>query len=218
VTAADRSRLPGEVWRAGDPLRDAEERWPAEESHRSYDDGFVSVRVDTVCPPEGDSFVRSVVEHRGAVGVVALDDAGRVLLLRQYRHAAGRRLLQLPAGMCDVPDEAAAVTAARELREEAHLVAADWRILLDVVPTPGSSSERWGLFLARDLQPVAEADRYRAEHEEADMTAVWVPLDEAVNAVLDRRLTDGMAGIALLAAHRHRSLNGWDTLPAAEPH
>ena len=106
MSGGDLPELPGEVWRAGDPLRDVDEGWPTEESGRSYDDGFIRVRVDTVRPPQGGSFVRSIVEHRGAVGVLALDDVGRVLLLRQYRHAAGGRLLLLPAVLCDVDDAA----------------------------------------------------------------------------------------------------------------
>lgn len=199
MTPVTHPRLPGELWHLGDALADIEERWPVDAQRRPYDDGFVSVRVETVHAPDGDAFDRTVVEHRGAVGILALDDADRVLLLRQYRHAAGRRLLELPAGICDIDGELPALTAARELHEEAHLRAADWRHLLDVVPTPGSSDERWQVFLARDLQPVPEDARHAAVHEEADMTAIWAPLDAAVAAVLDRRLTDAMTGIAVLA-------------------
>jgi len=215
VTTQDHPDLPGEVWRVGDPLGDAEERWPTEESRRSYDDGFVRVRVDTVRPPQGDSFVRSIVEHRGAVGVLALDTDGRVLLLRQYRHAVGRRLLELPAGICDIDGEDPAATAARELFEEAALVATDWRRLVDVAATPGASTEVWQVYVARGLSAVELDRRHTREHEEADMTAVWVPLEEAVEAVLGRRLTDAMSGIALLAAHHHLIRNGLDALPVA---
>ena len=208
-------RLPGELWRRGDELADRDERWPVERSERRYDDGFVSVRVDTVLGPQGATFDRSVVEHRGAVGVLAVDKHDRVLLLLQYRHAAGRRLLELPAGIRDVDGEVPAATAARELREEACLVAADWRLLLEVAPTPGSSTEHWQVFLARGLQAVPEDERYVPEHEEADMTAVWVAMDAAVEAVLDGRITDGMAGLAVLAAATMRDRAGLDALPPA---
>jgi len=192
--------LPGELWQPGDTLTDTDERWPTRSSEVAYDDGFVSVRVDTVVPPDGEPFERSVVVHRDAAGVLALDSEGRVLLLRQYRHAAGRRLLELPAGICDVDDEPAQATAARELAEEAAVRAADWQLLLRVHPTPGSSTERWQIYLAYDLEPVPTDEQHQREHEEADMTAVWVPLDEVVTAVLDGRVSDGMAGIAVLAA------------------
>lgn len=223
MTPTPHPRLPGELWQPGDRLADTEERWPTEGTRRPYDDGFVAVRVETVHAPDGDTFDRSVVEHRGAVGILALDDTDRVLLLRQYRHAAGRRLLELPAGVCDVDDEQPAETAARELLEEASLLAADWRHLLDVVPTPGSSNEHWQVFLARDLQPVPDGDRHAAVHEEADMTAVWVPLEAAVAATLDRRLTDAMTAVAVLACSLLQTGAGLDSLagvgsddPAAE--
>lgn len=206
-------RLPGDLWRPGDELHDTAERWSVERSESRYDDGFVTVRTDTVQAPDGATFARSIVEHPGAVGVLAMDEDGRVLLLRQYRHAAGARLLELPAGICDVADELPEQTAARELHEEASLTSADWRLLVDVAPTPGSSTERWRIFFARDLEAVADADRHQPVHEEADMTAVWVPLDEVVMATLDGRLTDGMAGLAALAAQQVRNGIGLDSLP-----
>lgn len=208
MSTATHPRLPGELWCTGDTLTDTGEKWPTERSERRYDDGFLTVRVDAVRAPDGETFNRSVVEHRGAVGVLVLDELDNVLLLRQYRHAAGARLLELPAGVCDVTDEQPERTAARELHEEASLRAADWRLLLTVVPTPGSSTERWWIYLARDLQPVADDERHEPEHEEADMTAVWVPFDEAVAGVLDLRLSDAMLGIAVLAVAALR--NGVD--------
>lgn len=212
MTPTAHPRLPGDVWRVGEALADTDEKWPVTSSHGVYDDGFVRVRVDAVQSPDGEAFDRSVVEHRGAVGILALDDSNRVLLLRQYRHATGRRLLELPAGICDVDGESPTATASRELHEEASLRAADWRHLLDVVPTPGSSSERWLVYLARDLTPVPDGDRHTAVHEEADMTAVWVPLDAAVAAVLNRRLTDAMTGIAVLACSMLQSAAGLGSL------
>jgi len=205
VSSGSHPRLPGDLWQPGDQLRDTDERWSVVRSQRRYDDGFVSVRADTVRAPTGETFQRSIVEHPGAVGILALDEREQVLLLRQYRHAAGARLLELPAGICDVADEPPERTAVRELHEEASLRARDWRLLLDIAPTPGSSTERWRIYLARDVEAVAVADRHQPEHEEADMTAVWVPLDEVVSAVLQRRLTDGMVGLAALAYSAQRA-------------
>lgn len=208
------SLLPGEQWQPGDPLDDLDEVWPVQRSEQAYDDGFVAVRVDRVRSPTGEAFERSVVEHRGAVGVLAVDADDRVLSLRQYRHAVGRRLLELPAGICDVRNEPPALTAMRELAEEAGLAAADWRLLLEVTPTPGSSTEQWRIFLARDLRAVARPDGYRAEHEEADMTAVWVPVGDLADAVLHGRITDGMLALAVLALTELRRRGAVADLPA----
>lgn len=193
------SDLPGSVWRPGEALSDAPERWEVAESRPKYDGGFVSVRADTVIGPDGERFERAVVEHKDAVGVLALDDEDRVLLLSQYRHAVAHRLLELPAGLCDVEGEPPVETAARELAEEASVAAASWSLLLEMFPSPGFCDERWEVYLARDLS-VADASGFVREHEEADMRAIWVPLDEAVRAVFDRRITDALAVGAILAA------------------
>ncbi|CAN5880977.1 ADP-ribose diphosphatase [soil metagenome] len=194
--------LPGEVWRPPMVLSDEAQQWPVRSTRRPYDGAFVQVREDEVCDPTGDMVTRSVVEHPGAVGIVALDDDHRVLLLRQYRHAVGRRLLELPAGILDVDGESSADAAARELAEETGVTARQWSPLLELWPSPGVSSEHWQVFAARGLRPLsaqARAELPAAQHEEADLTLVWVPLDEAVRAVLQGRLCDSMAAAGLLA-------------------
>ncbi len=152
--------------------------------------------------PDGDVFARVVVEHQGAVGVVALDEDDRVLLLRQYRHAAGMRLLELPAGILDVEGEPPATAAARELGEEAGVRAASWSPLLEMWSSPGMTDEYWHVFVARDLSALPVDEIPEPVHEEADLEVVWAPLDEAVRAVLDRRMTSplGVAGVLALAA------------------
>ena len=192
------SELPGSRWEPGEPLSDAPERWAVAQSRNEYDGGFIAVRTDTVIGPDGTQFDRTVVEHKDAVGVLALDDENRVLLLSQYRHAVGHRLLELPAGLCDVDDEPPLQTAARELVEEASVAAASWSLLLEMFPSPGFCDERWWVYLARDLSP-ADATDFVREHEEADMQAIWVPLGEAVRAVHERRITDALAVAAILA-------------------
>jgi ADP-ribose pyrophosphatase len=194
------SGLPGQLWRPGEPLSDSPERWEVAESRPEYDGGFISVRADTVVGPHGERFDRTVVEHKDAVGVLAIDDDDRVLLLAQYRHAVGHRLLELPAGLCDVDDEPPVDTAARELAEEASIAAGSWELVLEMFPSPGFCDERWWVYLARDLS-VADASDFVREHEEADMQAIWVPLEEAVRAVLERRITDALAVGAILAVH-----------------
>jgi 8-oxo-dGDP phosphatase len=193
-------RLPGELWQPGDPLQDASEHWDVRASKRPYDSDFLSLRVDTLRGRDDDEFDRTVVEHQGAVGVLAIDEDDRVLLLRQYRHAVGQRLLQIPAGLRDVPGEPPEETAGRELAEEGQVRAERWRELMTLLPSPGMTDERWIVYFARELSPAPHPESYVAEHEEAEMGVVWVPLDEAVRAVFDGRLTDAMAAASVLAA------------------
>jgi ADP-ribose pyrophosphatase len=200
--------LSGEQWSPGEPLSDTREHWPVASTVRPYE-GFIGVREDAVAGPDGTSFNRVVVESPGAVGVLVVDDAEasdpRVLLLRQYRHAAGSRLLEIPAGLLDVAGEPPLEAAVRELAEEVSLQADSWTLLMRTWASPGHSDEYWHVYLATGVSPIADADTFVREHEEADMTAVWVPLSAALDAVLDGRLCDSMAASALLALHARRT-------------
>ncbi|HYQ73943.1 NUDIX hydrolase [Cellulomonas sp.] len=160
----------------------------------------------------GDSqVVREFVDHPGAVAVIALDEDDRVLLLQQYRHPVRAELWEPPAGLRDVDGEPPHVTAARELGEEADLRAGSWSLLAEFANSPGGSNEHILVYLARDLSEVPEADRYTREDEEAGMVPVWVPLDEAVEAVLAGRLRSPSAAVGILAAAASRD-RGWRTL------
>ncbi|GIG20925.1 NTP pyrophosphohydrolase [Cellulomonas chitinilytica] len=165
----------------------------------------------------GDSqVVREYVDHPGAVAVVALDEADRVLLVSQYRHPVRHELWELPAGLLDVEGEELVVAAARELAEEADLVAGSWWTLVDFFTSPGGSDERIVVFLARDLSAVPDADRYTRVDEEADMALAWLPLDEAVDAVLAGRLHSPTAITGVLAAAAARARQ-WSTLEEVVP-
>ncbi len=192
-------RLPGRLWQSGTELADTAERWEVVGSRSRFDGGFLGVREDTVRSPAGDDFDRLVVQHQGAVGVLALDEEDRVLLLRQYRHAAGRRLLELPAGILDVEGESAVEAVARELIEETDVVAAGFEPLIEVWSSPGMTDEHWQVFVGRDLRPARRSRSAERQHEEAHLEVVWVPLEAAVAAVLDGRIGDSMAVIGLLA-------------------
>ncbi|MEN0130027.1 MAG: NUDIX hydrolase [Brevundimonas sp.] len=157
--------------------------------------------------------VREWVRHPGAVAVIALDDDDRVLLLSQYRHPVLSELWEPPAGLLDVVGEPHVVAAARELAEEADLVAESWWRLVDVYTTPGGSSERIVVFLARGLTPVPEDERYERTEEEASMVPTWIPLDEAVDAVLAGRLHSPTTVTGVLAAAAARA-RGWSSLEA----
>ncbi|MBB6121361.1 NUDIX domain-containing protein [Nocardiopsis algeriensis] len=186
-------------------IADAPESWPVERSEERYSSAKVGVgmRTDWV-ETDGDGTVaaRDYMVHPGAAAVLALDDRGRVLLQRQYRHAVRHALWELPAGILDVEGEGPLATARRELVEEAGMRAEVWHELADFFPSPGFSDERIHVFLARELSyvPAEEIDFVR-EHEEAHLIAEWVPLEEAVRLVGAGRLHNGATVIGVLAAH-----------------
>lgn len=148
--------------------------------------------------PGGKVAAREVVEHYGAVAVLALDDSGRIPMVYQYRHPIGRRLWELPAGLLDVDGEAPHLTAARELEEEAGLQAETWQVLVDLDSTPGFSDESVRLYLATGLTQVR---RPEAHDEEADMTLKWIPIAEALRQVFSGEIVDSLAIAGVLAAH-----------------
>lgn len=159
----------------------------------------VALRVDDVAMPGGSIARREVVEHLGAVAVVAVDDDGAVTLIHQYRHPLGHRLWELPAGLLDVDGEAPVDTARRELAEEAGLAARRWDVLVDMAASPGFTDEVVRVFLAREL---SEADRQpSADDEEADLVVRKVPLPEAVRMALAGELINASTVAGVLAAH-----------------
>jgi 8-oxo-dGTP pyrophosphatase MutT (NUDIX family) len=186
-------------------IRDAAERWPVVSSEVLADGGLVRLRTDMVRMPDGEVVGRDVLEHPGAVAIVALDPEERVLLIRQYRHPVGRLLWEIPAGLRDVAGEPLRVTAERELLEEAGYRAATWQVLADSFSSPGISSERLRIFLARGLAEVPQDERsYVPEHEEAHLTLAWVSLDEVVARFLAGELHNGVTAIGILSAYAAR--------------
>ena len=183
-------------------LRDLAERWPVTRAADLAGGRFLHLRQDTVVMPDGGHAVRELVEHPGAVAIAALDEAGRVLMIRQYRHAAGALLWELPAGLRDVSGEPLLQTAQRELLEETGHRAAGWHVLTDILASPGSSTERVRIFLARGVTevPAAEQDYVRTD-EEASLQVAWVPLDAAVSGFLAGDLHNGVTGVGILSAY-----------------
>lgn len=158
---------------------------------------ILAVRKDTLIMPGGQKATREIVEHFGAVAIVAFDGEN-IALVRQYRHCVQDRLWELPAGLLDIADEDALVGARRELIEEAGLEAGDWSVLTDLITSPGFCDEAVRVFLARDLgkveQPVAEGD------EEADMTMQWFPLEQARDMIFAGEVANSIAIAGILAA------------------
>lgn len=174
---------------------------------------IIAVRRDQVVMPGGNEAAREIVEHFGAVAIVALDDDGRVALVEQYRHSVGERLIELPAGLLDMHAEDELACAKRELQEEAGLAADSWGVLVDLVTSPGFAEEAVRVFVARDLH---EVERPEAENEEADMGFLWVDLEEAADKVLAGEIVNSIAVAGILAAARLVA-SGKEPLPIDEP-
>lgn len=185
------------------PLRDEPHEDPVlhrEVSHHGMVWDVVRERFDH----GGEELTREFVEHTGAVAVVCLDEQGRVLLIRQYRHPVRMREWELPAGLLDVPGEDPLVAARRELAEEADVRAGEWSRLATHRSSPGFTDEVLTTFLATGLSEVPEGERYERTGEERDMEVRWVPLQEAVDAVLDGRIGNATTIIGLLVASATR--------------
>ncbi len=200
----------------GDPatLRDEVDERTTVESELIHAGMVWDLRRDTVDLGDGQTVRREFVQHPGAVGVLALDDHDRVLFIRQYRHPVGMSLWEPVAGLLDVADESPQVGAARELVEEAGLVAARWDVLVDLENSPGGSSETIRCYLARELAP-APGGRPPGDGEERDLPIAWVPLEQAALGVLAGHLTAPLTVAATLAALASRSA-GWSTLRPAD--
>jgi ADP-ribose pyrophosphatase len=182
-------------------LRDEQVELEVTRSDVVYAGRVWDVRSDTFVY-NGEATVRDYVDHTGAVAIAAIDDDGRILLLQQYRHPLRLRDWEVPAGLLDIDGEPPADTARRELAEEADLTAARWSELVSINTSPGGSDEVVHIFLAEGLSPAPET--YAREAEEADIRLEWVPLEDAVTAVLEGRMQNAILAVAVLAAAERR--------------
>jgi 8-oxo-dGTP pyrophosphatase MutT (NUDIX family) len=153
----------------------AEHVFDTTSSETLHTGNIFALRRDHVLMPGGTIAVREIVEHYGAVAIVAMDGDGNIPMVYQYRHAFGRRLWELPAGLIDVAGEPPNLAAVRELGEEVGLQASTWQVLVDLDSAPGFSDESVRVYLATGLSEVA---RPEAHHEEADMKMRWFPIEE----------------------------------------
>lgn len=181
----------------GSELRDEPLDAPVTASDLVYQGRVWDVRADTV-DYGGGSIVRQYVDHPGAAAVVALDADHRVLLIQQYRHPIRHRDWEIPAGLLDIAGESPLETAKRELAEEVDLAAGSWQELVSIFTTPGGNDEIVHLFLARELR--ATEHPHPREDEEADIRLEWVSLEDAVTAVLEGRMRNGILSVGVLAA------------------
>ena len=183
---------------------DQAESWPVLDSRDLHRDQWVmALRADLVSRPDApdeEPFSRLVLEHPGAAVVLAVDDAQRVLCLSQYRHAAQRRFIEVPAGLLDgAADEPPLEVAKRELQEEAGFAAATWEPLTSAYSTPGISEELIHYFFATDLTEVGRGD-FTLRHEEAAMETLWVPFEDLYAAALGGLVADAPVVLAVLMA------------------
>jgi 8-oxo-dGDP phosphatase len=183
---------------------------------------ILALRSDEVEMPGGGHATREVVEHHGAVAIVALDDEDQVTLIHQYRHPLGKRIWELPAGLIDHLGEDPLETAKRELVEEVGLAAENWSVLVDVAASPGFTDEVVRVYLATGLSVV---DREVLGDEEADLVARKFPLAEAADMALAGKLLNGATVGGILAAQVVRSTGAeprpadapWEDLPTRFP-
>src|SRR4051794_39150168 len=183
------------------PVADRPESWPVHDVEQIWKGAApFSVRRDTISAPDRPDvrFGRLVLEPPGAAMILAVDDADRALIVHQYRHPATMRFAELPAGLLDHEGEDPLEAARRELREEGMVVAERWTYLFTTYSSPGLSSEKLSFYLARGLSPATDRGGFEPEHEEADMTVAWVPVDDLLQGVRDGRITDGPTAQAVL--------------------
>jgi 8-oxo-dGDP phosphatase len=198
-------------------LQDTPQEWQVTSTATPFTGKKTSVRSDVVVMPDGTTATRDYQVHPGSVAVLALDDAGRVLVLKQYRHPVRQKLWEIPAGLLDVPGENPLHAAQRELYEEAHVKAEDWRVLTDVYTTPGGCDEAVRVFLARNLSE-ADGERFEVSEEEADMEFARVPVAELVRGVLAGDLHNNCLVVGVLALQAALAGDGIDALrPAQAP-
>ncbi|MEU0209193.1 NUDIX hydrolase [Streptomyces canus] len=196
-------------------IKDAPEEWEIRATETPFVGNKTSVRTDEVVMPDGSVVRRDYQVHPGSVAVLALDDEDRVLLIRQYRHPVRQKLWEIPAGLLDVPGENPLHAAQRELYEEAHVKAEDWRVLTDVYTSPGGCDEAIRIFLARGLSE-AEEERFAVEDEEIDLEYARVPVSELVRGVLAGELHNNCLVVGVLSLVAARASGGVDGLRAAE--
>ncbi len=167
-------------------------------SHLIHTGRYLSVRVDTVLDADGGEHSRDVVDHPGAVAILALD-AGEVLMVHQYRTPAGRVLLEIPAGTLERDATGATEeplgAARRELGEETGVVAGDWRHLVSFFTAPGFATEHMHLYLATGISPL---DGYAGPEEDERLRVERMAWRDAVDLALAGGIADAKTLVALL--------------------
>ncbi len=166
-----------------------------------YRGSIIKLRLDQVRLPNQHVVAREIIEHRGAVAIVALDEEPRVLMVRQYRAGAARETLEIPAGTLEEGEDPA-LCATRELKEETGYSAAQWEPLGFFFSSPGFCTEKMYLFLARGLTAGAATPE-----DDESITVEWLPLAQAADAIERGEIVDAKSMIGLLRVGRKLQIN-----------
>jgi len=161
---------------------------------RVYEGNIINLRVDTITLPGGRTAKREVVEHSGAVAVVPVNEKGEILLVRQYRHATGKSLLEIPAGKLE-PGESMTDCAGRELLEETGYEATKLKKMVSFFSTPGFTNEMLHLFLATGL-----AYKGQKLDDEEDIDVLTMPFGRAIELIWKGEICDAKSIAGILAA------------------
>lgn len=184
------------------PIEDTNRTVLVQETATVFTGAIWNIQRDTFIMEDGDeALTREYIQHPGAVAIVAIDAQHRVAMIRQYRHPVGQDCWEIPAGLVDGAGETLLSAAQRELAEETDLTANEWALLIDHYPSAGSSAEAIRIYLAQDIHLVPEAQRHQRTGEEAHLTLQWVPLTEALEAVMSGAVKNVNAVAGLMAAH-----------------
>jgi len=170
---------------------------------------YLTFRIDTIERADGSRGTRDIAGHPGAIAVIAIDAADRVLLVRQYRVAVAELLLEIPAGTLDIADDGTIedpdLAARRELEEETGMRAGSWRKVAQFYTAPGFASELMHLYLATDLKP-ADGERLGPDEDE-HLLLEAMPVGDAVAAAERGEFKDAKTLVGLLWLGRHRAAN-----------
>ncbi|MCM3709828.1 NUDIX hydrolase [Sporosarcina luteola] len=167
-------------------------------SEEIFEGKIISLRVDDVELPDGKRAKRELVDHPGAVAVIAITDDGKMVLVEQYRKALNRSIIEIPAGKIE-PGEDIRVTALRELEEETGYGANQFEYLQSFATSPGFANEIIHIFVAQELYKV---DKPAAGDEDEFIELMECTIEEAEEMVLDQRIFDAKTAFAILHAKR----------------
>ncbi len=199
-------------------VRDQLEQWPVSARTIEGRGRVMNFVEDVITTPTGDTITRQWCTHPGAVAVIAWRDDDHIMVVDQYRHPVGMRLIEPPAGLLDIAGEDYLLAAQRELAEEAEIAAQTWNVLVDVFTTPGGVQESIRVFLARDITQADRPDGFIIEGEEADMGHTWVPRQTLVDGILAGHLSSPSLVAGVMALEIARLAGTVDQLrPANSP-
>ena len=179
---------------AGERQRLAEKQLTSEDI---FDGVILHVKRDTVALSNGNTTVREVIRHIGAVCVIPVTENNEVIMERQYRYPLDRVILEIPAGKLDAANEDRLSAIKRELREETGYTADEWMEIGDFHPAPAYSDEYITMYLARGLhkgEQDLDADEF--------LDIYTIPLEELVREVMAGRISDAKSQVCILKAAR----------------